>query len=794
MGNVEELKEVGPKEALLEGVAKSKQEEYGVALEEVGGALGLTHKERKLRFIFNYDPPGTKRRHRRSTPFQSHKKKSRSSSRATPTNRATPSNKATPTNQPTRSDDAPFTPEDTTPLPPEDKGASVRSHKKSKCSRRGVVTPPSGRTHDCPHPPCSPGMTAACTGGEGEKAGADSNQCTPLLFPHRKSARIGMKRQREEEDKECDANGPREDALGGGSVGHTNGSGESVSPTNGPVDLTNGPVGLTNGPVGLTNGPGGSIGPTNGPVGLTNGPGGSIGRTNGSVGLTNGPGGSIGPTNGSVGLTNGPGDSVGLTNGSGESVGPTNGSGDSVGLTNGSGGSFGLTNGPGGSVGPTNGPELYSSPPKEGRRAAARSGSPSHLEEVGEMEADGPTTQCADIPAKLYSNTSTCDISAIDCLPSVYLTPSSSSTEEELLRRDLGGSAQPLETKKRPSSAQCTLKDGTCSICDEEGAELLLCEGTCGSTFHLDCIGLVLPPKFGFVCDECLCFRRECFSCKGDRGVLHKCSRPSCPKVYHLSCVAANKLFAVGKKQGSFACPLHVCARCKSVGCVRDGEEVLECRQCPLALHGDDCLVAGCEVVGPNQMVCYRHVRIDRDKNLYSHINIGTCLECGEPGSLYCCDFCSAAYHDGCLEKESRPSLEGGYWCCPNCVVHDLPAYGSMVICKHGRHRYVGHMAGGGEVCGAYEGEGSVQVGMEHMAGGGGVCVWSIWQVGEGVCVEHMAGGGGVCVWSIWQVGEGVCVEHMAGGGGVCAGGEGRVWSIWQVGEGGVCVHLNICT
>ena len=644
VGNVEELKEVGPKEVLLEGMAKSKQEEYGVALEEVGGALGLTHKERKLRFIFNYDPPGTKRRHRRSTPFQSHKKKSRSSSRATPTNRATPSNKATPTNQPTCSNDAPFTPEDTTPLPPEDKGASVRSHKKSKCIRRGVVTPPSGRTRDCPHPPCSPGMTAAGTGGEGEKAGADSNQCTPLLFPHRKSARIGMKRQREEEDRECDANGPREDALGGGSVG------------------------------------------------LTNGPGDNVGHTNGSgesVGLTNGSG-------ESVGLTNGSGESVGLTNGSGESVGPTNGSGESVSLTNGSGGSFGLTNGSGGSDGLTNGPELYSSPPKEGRRAAARSGSPSHLEEVGEMGADGPTTQCADIPAKLYSNMPTCDVSAIDCLPSVYLTPSSSSTEEELPRRDLGSSAQPLETKKRPSSSQCTLKDGTCSICDEEGAELLLCEGTCGSTFHLDCIGLVLPPKFGFVCDECLCFRRECFSCKGDRGVLHKCSRPSCPKVYHLSCVAASKLFAVGKKQVSFTCPLHVCARCKSVGCVRDGEEVLECRQCPLALHGDDCLVAGCEVVGPNQMVCYRHVRIDRDKNLYSHINIGTCLECGEPGSLYCCDFCSAAYHDGCLEKESRPSLEGGYWCCPNCVVHDLPAYGSMVICKHGRHRYVGHMAGGG--------------------------------------------------------------------------------------------------
>lgn len=233
-------------------------------------------------------------------------------------------------------------------------------------------------------------------------------------------------------------------------------------------------------------------------------------------------------------------------------------------------------------------------------------------------------------------------------------------------------------------------KPNVCCICDCADTELLVCEGHCMKSFHLDCLGLVKEPSFKFVCDECLISSGTCFVCgKGD-GEVKKCNKPRCSKLYHLECIQDNKLFRFGKSPSSFTCPLHVCARCTSIGMSTvSHSNLLQCIRCPLALHKPDCLVAGCEVIDHTRMVCYQHLKITRNTKLYSHINLNTCLECGAIGSLYCCDVCSAAYHLDCLDEDSRPAGDTNHWKCPSCAVHDLPTYGSLVITKFGVWRYV---------------------------------------------------------------------------------------------------------
>ena len=81
-------------------------------------------------------------------------------------------------------------------------------------------------------------------------------------------------------------------------------------------------------------------------------------------------------------------------------------------------------------------------------------------------------------------------------------------------------------------------------------------------------------------------------------------------------------------------------------------------------------------------------------------MNMDTCLECGTSGSLYCCDFCSSAYHKECMEEHQKPvevkgepdgkggkAGVGEKWICPACRDHDLPTYHSIVLCKFGMWR-----------------------------------------------------------------------------------------------------------
>lgn len=313
-------------------------------------------------------------------------------------------------------------------------------------------------------------------------------------------------------------------------------------------------------------------------------------------------------------------------------------------------------------------------------------------------------------------------------IASAILTPPSSGTEgmieeEEVVATDNGEGSEvdgdkllegPLGVARSKQNAVRrktkmlegpTFRDGECAICDARDSNLLACQGHCFQTFHVDCLGLIRPPKFPFVCDECQTVSKQCYICSVSDGTLERCAKPKCSKFYHRLCIQDNNLFVFDSDKAKFTCPLHSCAKCVcnelDTTAAPKGSTLVQCVKCPLALHNPHCLVAGCNLLGDTEMICYLHIRIETELNLYKHLNMDTCLECGNSGSLYCCDFCSSAYHEECMEEHHKPVKEedegegigsggravmgvGEKWICPACRDHDLPTYDSVVLCKFG--------------------------------------------------------------------------------------------------------------
>ena len=280
-----------------------------------------------------------------------------------------------------------------------------------------------------------------------------------------------------------------------------------------------------------------------------------------------------------------------------------------------------------------------------------------------------------------------------------------------------GGKTKHNVSRRKPSQAVegPKFRDGDCAICDASDSDLLACQGHCFQAFHVDCLGLIQPPSFQFVCDECQTVSKQCFVCSQSEGVLEVCAKPKCSKFYHRSCIQKNELFVFDGVKNTFTCPLHSCAKCVcndlDTTVAPKGSALVQCIKCPLALHKPHCLIAGCNMVTGTQMICYLHISIKSELNLYKHLNMDTCLECGHSGSLFCCDFCSSAYHKGCMEEHQLPvepgehgdregrggerekergrgerkgAVSGEKWICPACRDHDLPTYESVVLCKFG--------------------------------------------------------------------------------------------------------------
>ena len=289
----------------------------------------------------------------------------------------------------------------------------------------------------------------------------------------------------------------------------------------------------------------------------------------------------------------------------------------------------------------------------------------------------------------------------------------------EVSDEKLTGKLKQTAPRKRPKPAEGpSFRDGECAICDTSDTNLLTCQGHCFQTFHVDCLGLIQPPSFQFVCDDCQTVSKQCFTCSKSDGALERCSKPKCSKFYHRACIQTNHLFVFDGFKSKFTCPLHSCAKCVcsdlDTTIAPKGSTLVQCVKCPLALHKPHCLIAGCNLLSNTQMICYLHIRIETEVNLYKHLNMDTCLECGNSGSLYCCDFCSSAYHKECMEEHQKPveaegegevkeeeeeakgkgkgTGKGGRggvglgekWICPACMDHDLATYESVVLCKFG--------------------------------------------------------------------------------------------------------------
>lgn len=261
-------------------------------------------------------------------------------------------------------------------------------------------------------------------------------------------------------------------------------------------------------------------------------------------------------------------------------------------------------------------------------------------------------------------------------------------SQSMLLTPPCSGSEELTDTETlEPAPTTPSTEEKMCAICDEEGSGLLVCSGHCSHQFHLDCLGLVTTPPLPFVCDECLTDTGKCFLCS-ESGNLIKCCKAKCSKLYHIDCCKTSKLFVFDERKKKVTCPLHACGRCANIRVDQASTGgLVQCTRCPLALHRSGCLVAGCQLLSSTLMVCYQHLKVTKNERLYSHINLNTCMDCGKIGSLYCCDVCSAAYHLECLDAEYRPLPDQDTWKCPSCMVHDLPTYGALVLCKFGLWR-----------------------------------------------------------------------------------------------------------
>ncbi|EFA82246.1 PHD zinc finger-containing protein [Heterostelium album PN500] len=127
--------------------------------------------------------------------------------------------------------------------------------------------------------------------------------------------------------------------------------------------------------------------------------------------------------------------------------------------------------------------------------------------------------------------------------------------------------------------------EAICTVC-EKSDNLLMCDGPCLRSFHIDCIGLDSMPTSRWECSDCSKNQNICFACK-ERGIINmnltKCKVHQCGKFYHNKCISEFKLTkVVNTKSPRFNCPLHYCESCGVSG---DGKQSVHCFRCPTAYH-----------------------------------------------------------------------------------------------------------------------------------------------------------------------------------------------------------------
>eukprot|EP00049_Salpingoeca_infusionum_P009442 m.158064 g.158064 ORF g.158064 m.158064 type:complete len:1255 (-) comp14337_c0_seq15:406-4170(-) len=176
----------------------------------------------------------------------------------------------------------------------------------------------------------------------------------------------------------------------------------------------------------------------------------------------------------------------------------------------------------------------------------------------------------------------------------------------------------------------------TCGLCFT-GGDIVCCEGGCHRSFHLDCVGLADVPQGTFRCDECLTGVKACFACGETIGDVIQCGELHCNVHVHKQCaVDLDRMY-----DGVFNCKLHTCTGCKNPASTK--HPLLRCRECPLTTYHATCVPASCQD-SYGVVTCPRHYAPPPN-----HASAPCCLQCGQGGSLLCCDTCPAVYHKACI-------------------------------------------------------------------------------------------------------------------------------------------------
>ncbi|XP_024139017.1 histone-lysine N-methyltransferase, H3 lysine-36 specific [Oryzias melastigma] len=229
-----------------------------------------------------------------------------------------------------------------------------------------------------------------------------------------------------------------------------------------------------------------------------------------------------------------------------------------------------------------------------------------------------------------------------------------------------------------------SLKENVCQVCEKSG-DLLVCEGHCYGSFHLQCIGLSAAPKGKFFCRECNTGDHMCFVCKKS-GDVKRCIIPLCGKFYHMDCILA--FSATQPHNKGFRCALHVCLSChitNPVNVFSSKGRLARCVRCPVAYHANDnCMAAGSVMLANNTFLCPNHFTPRKGCKNHEHINVSWCFVCSEGGSLLCCEACPAAFHRECLNIE----MPQGSWFCNDCKAGKKPRIKDILWVKWGRYRW----------------------------------------------------------------------------------------------------------
>ena len=133
-----------------------------------------------------------------------------------------------------------------------------------------------------------------------------------------------------------------------------------------------------------------------------------------------------------------------------------------------------------------------------------------------------------------------------------------------------------------------------CNVClDVEGfSDLLMCDGGCLRSFHLECIDLPsIPMDDSWICNQCRSKEHLCFKCgvsgsdanfqdATDNGVV-KCNVQECGLYFHIRCVERMQLATTHKDY--FICPRHTCCIC--IRDCYDRPSLSVCATCATACH-----------------------------------------------------------------------------------------------------------------------------------------------------------------------------------------------------------------